>query len=864
MPKAALAAAFLFVLCLGGWFLLQGPAAPPDPGSDHTAATSGEPVTVATPGVSPADLAPPIERRALTEPTPLLPPPDDAEWIELRVVDATTRAPVPGATVGWYDLRITRELARRPELLPLPIGVIDDVEAVAGHFGWRTTADRNGVARIQRSGHTTVFARHGECYGESHLELDMQPPPEGFQIRIGTDLTLRVRVIDCHGEPAIDVPLGIAIHDRGGQVVQLLGHRALAISSAADGCASFAHVQHWLREHEDARRHGRRWAIVALLPHLAGDPLPLPSLRADGEPAILRLPPTGSLRAELTSLTTGLDHPTLSIREYAHPRRMGNPDCLQTVVATDGSARFAHLLLGKQYELSISTAGGTLRQIVAGPTVAGQEVEVAVAFTSADLRLEGRVLDEQRRPLAGREVTLRLTGPEFEGPFTTRSEADGHFTLLLGSDRDDPTLHTIQLETLAGDGVLRTVRLPGRALTPGVTDLGDLVLGPAPIVVAGRFFVDGKPSRPEVIGELQRLRNPGDPSEGWQRLAAQLPEIDADGRFAQRGHLEPGRHRMVLWGADLQPVEPIEFRAGTTDLRIDLQTGHRLAVTLLLPAGTQSRLESQLVPMPPESAMTAAVRERLAAHSSPAANDRQQLTWRGLPSGRYRLELRLPAFAALVHSIDDIVVPSADAPDPRLLDADLTGHLRLQSLQVVDAAGQAVPTTSWRAMQVPPAGHERHAELVPQSNPQVFLMPAGEVELLVHSVGYRPQRIWCSGSPVVVQLARWPKVDLEPPRLADWPADWRLQVRLDAPVGLEGPLHDLESPPNVWQNFVDDHTRLQVGDWPQRIRLRAVRGRQRVELPIPPQSVSSSTGTWAVQVDADAVRRTLATARQGR
>jgi hypothetical protein len=51
---------------------------------------------------------------------------------------------------------------------------------------------------------------------------------------------------------------------------------------------------------------------------------------------------------------------------------------------------------------------------------------------------------------------------------------------------------------------------------------------------------------------------------------------------------------------------------------------------------------------------------------------------------------------------------------------------------------------------------------------------------------------------------------------------------------------------------------LEVGNLPQRVRLRAVRGQQQVDLPIPPQTVSASTGSWVVQLDAETLRRVLA------
>jgi hypothetical protein len=881
MNRAALTVgAMLLLVGAAAWLAWQGggePTLPPPadvtaPGEDPAAVASGTAVdaTVDGPGApAPTEVA---ERDAVVLRQSLLPPPDDARWIEVRVVDATSKQPVPGATVGWYDQRIGDELQKRPQLLPHPYGFTEDHEAVALAFGWTTTADQRGIARIQQARGTWAFARADDRYGTARLDRDQLAPKDGFQIAIESDHALRVQVLTATGEPAVGVPVGIAIFDAKDRPQRLRRWGPETLSMAPDGIAEIPHAQHLRRFHAESTKRGGTWRLAALLPFVVGETDPIVLDPPAQELLTLRLPPTGSLRVRTVAPDPNPELNGIWLRGKSEGRPEVDRAQLHARFDADGWARFRYVPLGQQFHVSAMSQGGWLNNEVFGPAAAGLEVEVVLAPGQKDIQVAGRILDEQRQPLADTNVQIRLLGRRFGGERNLRTDADGRFQMLAGpaSTENDDKVDGIVVRVVDESHGQRIARAPGRTLRPGIEQVGDLVLDRDPLVVAGRFTVDGVPAKPELHPQIERHEPREDAPDRWRNANLTMPQIAADGRFEVRGVAEPGRYRLQLYTTDLQRPEPIEFALGTKDLTVPLRSGGMLALSVLLPEGGRTSLEGKLVPNVSAQEPTSAIAASSLQTASRGAGGRQQLTWRALSPGRYRVELRTTGFPEPLVAIDDVAVPATQPPDPRLVDIDLTTVLRLQQLALLGADGKPLDLWSGVLLPMPQDGAERLLALPPEGLQNGFLLPNRPVELMAAFRGYQPQRILCNGAPLEVRMVPWPTVTLTLPTLPDWPKGWVLHASLEEQPNLDarhfhsewssGPIANLIGPPTSWSVVADGRVELAVGEVPQRIRLQARKDRQTVPLPLAPQAVSMATGTYQVQLDPDAVLKALAAA----
>lgn len=878
MNRAALTVgAMILLVGAAAWLALQGGGEPhlPPPtettaSTDAAASATGAAIDGPSDAPNATEATHAAERDAVALRESLLPPPDDAQWIDVRVVDADSKQPVPGATVGWYDQRIVQELEKRPELLPHPYSFTEDFEAVATAFGWLTTADARGVARIQQARGTLAFARHGDRYGTARLDRDLLAPKSGHEIALEADFTLRVQTLSATGEPAIGVPVGIVIWDAKGKPSRLRRWGAEAVSVAPAGIAEFPHAQNLRRAHADSTKRGETWRLAAVLPNVVGESAPVGFDPPPTEPLVVQLPPTGSMRVRSDSPSTADGYRGVWLRAKSD----GNNDIERAQMygnlGPDGWARFPFLPLGRRYYAMAVTHGGWLSQEAIGPAAAGIEVEVVLAPGRNDIQLAGRILDEQRQPLADTAVEVRLLGRRQFGDRNLRTDAEGRFVMLVGtaSNEAEDKVDGIVVEVRDEAHGQRVVRLPGRSLRPGVEPLGDLVLGRDPLVVAGRFTVDGVPTKPELHPQIERHAPREDQPERWASTNLNLPTIAADGSFEVRGIAEPGRYRLRLHTDVLQRPEPVEFALGTRDLVVPLRTGGNLAVSVLLPDGGRANLLGRLVPAampdPPIGG------DRLDATNRGGTGGRQQLIWRGLPHGRYSVELRLPGFAEPLTTIEDVAVPATKPPDPRLVDVDLTTQLRVQRITLVSPDGKTPNPWETALLPLPQDGVERLQSLPPDGLQNGFLLPNRNLELLVAYRGHQSQRVLCTGAPLEVRLVPWPTVTLTLPALPGWPTEWQLQASLEAPSNLDtrnyqsewngGPIADLIGPPTRWTKVEDGRVVLPVGDAPQRIRLQARKDRQTVAIGLPQQSVTMATGTHQIQLDVEAVLKALAAA----
>lgn len=835
--QTALLAALVFVLlAVVGIAAMQGSGGPALAGPDDDGAGSraGE-ANVADGSFRRSDADGPAEASAATNPgggeraaafgddmgsgRPL---PEGARWIELLVVDKATGAPQPDALVHWYD-ESAHEFVN--EATGDDEGWDEATEAmfqfgerVAGKAGWRMRADADGKARVTMSKYwTNVVVTHGALYGELTLRDNSVPPAGGYRVELAPDRSVRVRVLDDRGEPCADVPVGLVAVDSADADSVLTQHGTLAHTDA-QGLATIPHLQTKCEFDVDGAM-GWRWGRFGFGRRDDGTPPPKPAWRVramvlgsrdpgvafdattpPAEPVELRLPPTGKLRVRAEA---GGKPVTSFGRAYAY--RDDNQDesheldVGKTAKAdADGWARFPLVALGVRYALRSDADGGMQAECV-GPTAPGQEVDVLLRSPTDAVIVSGRLLTPDRQPARNTRLSVRAVGEDLWMHETTKTDADGRFTVNLGSVEEPKVAQKLWLDTLVKDAMPQRGEVAGRALRNGREEVGDVVLGDAPLLVAGVVTAQGKPFAGEAHLVVERQMPPqyGQREGEWRWIDGQYGHKGKDGRFAVRGVLEPGNYRLHVRCEHALPVEPIAFRLGADDLKVELQPGSRLAASALLPPKTPTQqVRFTLVPSKPPAASTpGGPNERKAPLNAGIeldAQGRADVRWDTLPPDTYTLRIELWTQGRELMAIPDVVVPPPATPDPRLVDIDLRASLRVVELAVRGADGKELDECYGAAFVTNAAGGWR-GETFWEDTTDLLLAP-GPYELLVCVHGFRPLPVRGDGARAEARVEAWPTVAV---RVAGAP---KLPERATARVWLTGPKQPESKYETAWNS----------------------------------------------------------------
>lgn len=215
----------------------------------------------------------------------------------------------------------------------------------------------------------------------------------------GAMVTIRVRVIDWRGNPAVGVPVGIGV----------LGKKAtgprVTRASETDGLVAFG-AGEFAKENE---------VIDSIYVCAIGPlhPLPRAELRwseLPPDPVELRLPPFGSVRVRFDSLGTGLggDGVSLSVKDVSNdpfPVRNSAKGTLR-----EGEAVFAMVGLDHKLKVSVSVRGANVwpSESFDGPRADGQEVVVEVPIITTGTLAGFRLIDEKANVLGSRDLEFRI------------------------------------------------------------------------------------------------------------------------------------------------------------------------------------------------------------------------------------------------------------------------------------------------------------------------------------------------------------------------------------------------------------------------------------------------------------------------
>ncbi|MCA8948017.1 MAG: hypothetical protein KDE27_00850 [Planctomycetes bacterium] len=823
------------------------------PESAPTAANGDEPATPTEADTSDSSTA---ARDAVATRDALVPIPADAQWIEVRIVEDATDRPLPGATVLWSDGAILEALQADPTLLgPEDVGIRADVEQIAARFGWRTTADDRGVARVHRTESTQVAARLGELYGTAKVGTGLVPPNGGFEVRLAPDRELLVRVVSAAGEPAFGVPVALRWQTEDNPHRNLLTWQPLASTRAPDGIAHLPHSQLW----RDSLPKDRPFTLMVAT-HMPGfdDPGVGITLEAlPSEPVELRLPACGrvGVRAELDG--AAVESEWISLYEQASTAMRMQRPTLSLPASPGDWTWFENVPIGRPYGASTRVHGGSLTAQFDGPVAAGGEVRIVLAPNGETMMLTGRLVDRDRRPLVATEFRFRVRGGRNDGGGLTTDD-DGRFVMILGRARNGAKASTLRFDVQRGDERPLVAELPPRELHPGTEDVGDVVLGLGELVLAGSSSCDGEPCRLPQGSSISRSEEQEGREPRW-RASRDLTFWSADdGTFEFRGSIPAGRLRLNVGQREFLPVEPIEFAAGTRGLKVELERGATLQATMLLP---DADWQSPVVTLAPATAGGDAARKEVNARVWKRDDGRQQAKWERVEPGSYTLRIRLTGVETPIHEVPDVRMPPPAGGDPRLVDIDLTDRVLVQTVRIFDPLGEPIENVQGGVF---PNGQDENGELRGVAfvgATSRLLLPRGTTGAMVGVEGYRPAFVDLDGTPLDLRLEPWPRATVvfaNLSTLAALPAGAELQVRL-RPGESErrwriywrgGTVGELLGPPSNWTEVKDGRAEIPVGDEPRALDLRVRHRRKSATIAIAAVEVSNTTPNVRVDVPA--------------
>lgn len=498
------AAVWLALRCAGG-----EPALAPDPGVANAHAVSpADAVEAATAPTATSEVTRVEAADAAAAASKQPPIPDDAIWLEVKVIDAETKQPVAGAEVLWSIGAVWQQIAALPERERQDF--YGDQERTAERFGWLAHADSEGKVRVaaDKNG-ATVHARSEGRYGTAYIGGQRDVPKEGWVIEVERDLSLRARVVDALGRPAVGAYVAIRMFDQDDKALRNYGQIRAERAVAPDAVAEFRHVQRWLRSGTSRKRDMEvgHWRVAPELPGVDGLAVEFDVDAPPAEPVELRLPATGRIAARLLHegqpFTKGVTFQAYRGEENDNDQHNNAP---RYYAGEDGWTRIPFVAVGGSVVVLAQVRAADVAKTVEAPL--GQDQEVRVELTTEGLYvLRGQFTGPDGAWLANGTVQANYDFEVMSGGGSVETDAQGRFVWLLTKGyKDSAKIKSLVFSQRFGDGTpARTLTVPPREIHRGVTDLGVLQLSAGSLVVAGKLQFDTPQTLSRGWFEVQAL-----------------------------------------------------------------------------------------------------------------------------------------------------------------------------------------------------------------------------------------------------------------------------------------------------------------------------------------------------------------------
>jgi len=594
---------------------------------------------------------------------------------EFRVVERGTKKPVAGAEITylWKDLESEEDV-------PWDLDQLPDFELIAR----RTLADGGGYVSVPfRLGKLYVVAEKANFFGRDTFHVE-EETPSGLEdlLEVAADWSLTVQVLDYADQPASGVPVA-------------LGHKTGRWSGAsftaetdAGGKHRYEHVGYRM-----ATRNEGTWSVRLDLLLLEPVQRELDVEEDVGETVVLRMPPVGALEVVVTE-ADGSPAPDgtvvyAGIVEEDQPRDISpfsnHEREYVRVETTDGAALYPFVELRQEFEVKVSHEGDriTTREYGDGPGVAGERREFSVMLGLENPVLVFRAVSEARAPLAEQDLTLEMA---FRSNFMSNSwnrevktDSEGLFRVDIGSHYEEGDLRFLTVSD--GQEAPRMAQIDlAREFTPGQHDMGDLVLGDSPVLVAGRVTdAIGAPlAGAEVSLQTKLVREDEDVS--WDRMKVKAVTDEA-GDFELRG-VTPGTELYVSASVEGKRGESVVARVGDMGVRLVLYGTGGLSGSVLLDEEVPDikivvkATRNDATPLPEN------MYGRSEDQEHPDTNGAFYID--NLIPGTYTVEVELQQGQTTLVTIEGVTVADGKPTrDPRLASIDLRGRLFVHRLVLV-------------------------------------------------------------------------------------------------------------------------------------------------------------------------------------
>jgi hypothetical protein len=739
-------------------------------------AESNEPAQVAANPSEPATSATKTERSE-APPVAAAAPAVEVVAYRVRCVLAGDRKPVAGAVVHWIDQRFdwSKETEAGRAMWQT------DQEQFLESRGHRDVADAEGRLTVSAAIGCSLVARRDHLFAQSWV--GQQSPVEAagpFQgehvVELAPDRELTLRAVDGRGAVVSGAFLVLTtkVQDKSGGPSTSRNE----LPPADDhGLVVVKHAQTWggsslVEASACSSMVGGDGPPVSVDLHdPPKDPVDVVVLSSGSLEVVLLWPDGRQWTLTATS--------TLNVHVGPPNERSYSPQLGRNMFRFDQNGRAIAAPVPCGTKLVVSTQLAFGEQTVDGPARPGDRVRVELRLSEKLPVVVGRLLGSDRRPFDG-VVTVATEGGRGFASSQLSTEPDGRFRVALhefvGNQPSITFERRDERTNVMSDEAEIVLRTP---LVPGINDVGDIVLAPPPILVAGRVVDgEGKPAK-GVYLQLEQMRV-GD-RESWQQAYNLHFRLDEESHFEVRALPLGHRFRVCIRGSGV-PMPPIEFTPGTTDMVIKVERGGSVTATFLADPLLES-LVVRLVPLTgtkkdPRSSLMDDMEQRAWLRHD---DEKQRFTaqWSGLAAAQHQFQVACSGMDPLV-DITVTVPAGGEADDPRLRDIDLRGKVRRIEVEVTDIGGARLPATArvflhggsdpdraWYGQEVAPGVRDKAQFVVSQP-----------VELVVTAKGFRSRTVPGVFSDTRVALEPAPTVTLHVADLSKLPAGVSGSLRL--------------------------------------------------------------------------------------
>jgi hypothetical protein len=466
-------------------------------------------------------------------------------------------------------------------------------ESFVREHGVSLTTDADGTVRLPRfERYAWIQASLGDFWGRIEPR---HARDEVLTLRLREERTLTIRTVDGSGVPTPGVPVGLFVRSSGIDTTQV--HRIWrGVTAGPEASCTVPHLGWFFGEATRDRGMTEPLRFASLDLQMLDPPsVVLDPNRPPEEPVVLEAPAFGSVRVRLEAsdgeAIAEEAHVGLEIvDEDRESWEMYDARDWRGGTTVDGSIRFEGIEAGRSFTLSGRTQGRRpVRREIAGPTVAGEEIEVSLRLGEATHGITFRLVDPDGEPFRERAVAVALVRENRFGPLVpTRADRTtdetGRVRIDLGSSTG--TLAWEIWMPPAGESDRRDLdpEWMGEATADvgaGNTeiDAGDVSLRRVPLLVAGSV-VDGE-GRP-LAGATVNTSVRGGLADDRRST-----RTGPDGAFVLHGPPSGGDIRVYASKIHHESRGGVTVPPGTADCRLVLERATRLVGRVLLVGGIE-------------------------------------------------------------------------------------------------------------------------------------------------------------------------------------------------------------------------------------------------------------------------------------